>query len=98
MSMVKTSRPQGKNYEKYYIDVILLLALLLGFYHIGFESVWTDESISVHSGLQSVRDIFWGIEPTPPLHSILLHFWMQIFGVSAIALRSLSLLFSVASV
>jgi len=84
--------------KKYLILIVLLLAILLRAYNINSQSVWTDEAISVHTGLQSVKDIFWTLDPTPPLHNIILHFWIELFGMSAIAIRSLSVILSVASV
>jgi uncharacterized membrane protein len=97
MIKYKMIKKSGSN-EKYAIYLIIILAILLRMYNINAESVWTDESISVQFGVQSLKDIFWNTEPTPPLHHIILHFWIEMFGISAIAIRSLSLIFGVASV
>ena len=64
------------------------------------QSLWRDEAFSyllakkkfVEIVLLSAKDF------TPPLHPILLHLWINVFGSSEVALRSLSLVFFSATV
>lgn len=62
------------------------------------ESLWLDE---LASWFFSGRDLATALraEPAnPPLYYVLLHFWMRVFGSSEAAMRSLSVLPSVATV
>lgn len=85
------------NSKKIYISSILallLFAALMRIYQIGSLPYWRDESFSI---LLSSKDISQIISLTikdtnPPLHQILLHYWMQIFGTSETATRFLSFL------
>ena len=54
------------------------------------QSFWRDEAFSA---LFAAKPILWIIQNSsfdPPLYYILLHFWMNLFGQSEIAVRSLS--------
>lgn len=56
-----------------------------------------DEVFSVKLAANNFAEVVIGSledRPHPPLHNVLLHAWLNIFGVSEIAARSLSLLFS----
>ena len=58
-------------------------------------SLWGDESFSVVLAKHNLFDIIriTAQDFTPPLYYFFLHGWMQLFGTSEIAVRSLSLLF-----
>lgn len=78
---------------------ILIFALLLRLPRIN-RSLWIDEvySVSVRGSMSFIEIITTTADPHPPLYYLTLHMWMLIFGDSIIAVRSLSLLFGIASI
>ena len=59
-----------------------------------------DEPFSIFHSQKNLPDL-WEVfrnENNPPLHFVLLHFWIKLFGTSAIAVRSLALVFSVLTI
>lgn len=71
----------------------------LRFLHPGRQSLWADEAWSVLLAQKPVATIIRNLlhDSSPPLYYLILKFWIQLFGNSEIALRSLSALFSSAS-
>ncbi len=71
---------------------VLGLALALRFYRLDAQSLWADEGTSValapRSLIQIARDASHDIHP--PLYYFLLHYWVQLFGTTEAAVRSLS--------
>ena len=71
---------------------IAVVGLMVGFVRIGAESIWLDESFSIWAAKQSFSQMMdiarW--DPHPPLHYLLLKFWMAIFGTSEASARGLS--------
>ena len=57
-------------------------------------SLWGDEAFASILAQKSLTDIITIVarDTSPPLHYILLHFWMQLFGTSEIAIRTLPML------
>src|SRR3990172_843798 len=86
------------------IQVSLFLILILGFllrlYQLGVPSLWNDELNTAgridYPLIQVIKNLF--VSPFPPLYYILMHLWVNIFGVSEITLRFPSLIFSVLSI
>ena len=78
--------------------VLLQLAVCLPF--INSFPIALDEPFSIFYAQQDVSELMllFKSENNPPLHFILLHFWIKLFGVSATAVRSLSLIFSLLTV
>ncbi len=80
--------------------LILALAVFLRFYRIDAQSLWNDEGTSAALALRDLptitRDAAHDIHP--PLYYWLLHFWVRLWGVSELALRSLSALLGVGAV
>lgn len=78
---------------------IVLLALALRLPNID-RSFWIDEiyTVSVRGSFNVFGIITTGSDPHPPLYYLVVHGWMRVFGRSEIAVRSLSLLFGLASV
>jgi uncharacterized membrane protein len=77
------------------LTVIVLAGFAIRAYELGDRSLWFDEAFSwriiqfpLHKMIQRV-----GWDNHPPLHFILLQGWAAIFGASAFAMRSLSVLF-----
>jgi uncharacterized membrane protein len=59
-----------------------------------------DEPFSIFYAQQDIIDFLPEINQgnNSPLHFVLLHFWIKIFGISPFSVRSLSLLFSIISI
>lgn len=79
-----------------WLALIVLVAGGLRFYRLAAQSLWADEGNSValatRSLIQIARDAASDIHP--PLYYLLLHLWVSLFGTSEIAIRSLSVFFS----
>ena len=80
--------------------VLLVVALVLRVWYIGKTDLGGDESFSLYMALQSLPDLVRMLcqGDNPPLWELLLHFWVKIFGISEVAIRSLSLIFSVLTI
>jgi hypothetical protein len=80
--------------------VICLLAFGLRVYHLGTQSLWYDEGLSVYlASLPPLATIQTSaITDHPPLHALMLGAWMQVAGQSEFAVRFLSLWWSVLAV
>ncbi|WP_070136988.1 glycosyltransferase family 39 protein [Crocinitomix algicola] len=85
-------------------NIILLsligLFLLVNVLVIESFPIALDEPFSIFYAQQNLGDLlemFKG-ENNPPLHFVLLHFWIKIFGISAFAVRSLSLVFALLTI
>lgn len=79
---------------------VVALAATLRFYHLGSESVWLDEAISVQIASDPPRDIVLDAvqDVHPPLYYLLLHAWTAVTGLSERAVRSLSVAVSLLAV
>jgi uncharacterized membrane protein len=77
-----------------------MLAAVLRFHRIGAKSLWYDEAWSVALALVDFKTAWLMVKGQiyPPLYQVLLHFWLELFGTSEAAARSLSAVFGVASV
>lgn len=74
--------------------VILLLGLFLRVYNLAGESIWLDEEYSVTVAQKGVFQIFERSSyDHDPFYHILLHFWINFWGVSEFSTRFLSVLF-----
>lgn len=80
--------------------VLLVIAAVLRIWFVGKTDLGYDESFSLHISLQSLPDIVRLLSKgdNPPLWELMLHFWVKLFGISEVAIRSLSLIFSVLTV
>lgn len=81
----------------------LLMVLALGVRAVGLSArpLWLDEGYSNWFSSRDWHYLWWIVptyEPHPPFYYSLLKLWRSIFGGSPSALRSLSLVFSVATV
>ncbi|MBN1871813.1 MAG: glycosyltransferase family 39 protein [Candidatus Omnitrophica bacterium] len=79
---------------------IFLIGLFLRLYHLGSESLWTDEGIAIHTAESGINEIikerasfFHG-----PLYYILLRYWIGIFGNTEYSIRFLSAIFGVLAI
>jgi mannosyltransferase len=80
--------------------VILTVAAITRFFHIGVEPLWLDEGYSWWDAHQSLSDL-WNLvpqcDPHPPLYFVALKSWINEFGDSSQALRALSATLGVAT-
>ncbi len=79
------------------IAVSIAIGILLRF--VIRSDLWLDEALSVNIAHLPVSQIPTWLkhDGAPPLYYVLLHYWMSLFGTSDVAVRSLSGVFSVAS-
>ncbi len=80
--------------------LIIVLAAILRLGHISRYEIWLDEAYCFAVAKGSMSEIIQALrlDNGPPLYYMMLHFWMRMFRESPFALRSLSALFSIASV
>ncbi len=72
------------------------IGLLLRRYHINTQSLWFDETDIVaraHADIGSLLVAFTSAGENGPLYTLMLHFWIRLFGESETAVRTLSALF-----
>ena len=80
--------------------VVGMLAFIVRWLGITRQSLWLDEAYSVYLSAHRLPQILGftaSSDAHPPLYYLLLHTWMTLFGPSALAVRGLSLLASVAA-
>lgn len=79
--------------------LILLLAFALRAYHLDFQSLWSDEGISLARSSLALPSLLQAVPVEHvPGYFVLLHFWLRAAGDSDFALRLLSLWPSVLAV
>jgi 4-amino-4-deoxy-L-arabinose transferase-like glycosyltransferase len=78
--------------------MLLQIAVCLPF--INSFPIALDEPFSIFWAQQDLHDMhqMFMNENNPPLHFELLHYWIKLFGISPLAVRSLSLVFSVLTI
>lgn len=82
------------------ILLILILGLVLRLISIN-QSLWLDEATSALATKMNLPDFFQKFMPGdfhPPLYYLTLRIWSSLFGTSEIALRSLSIIFALATI
>jgi 4-amino-4-deoxy-L-arabinose transferase-like glycosyltransferase len=86
--------------DKYIIFALIVLQLIVTLPFINSFPIDLDEPFSIFYAQQDLSDLipYLNSGNNPPLHFILLHFWIKMFGISPIAVRSLSLLFSILTI
>ena len=79
------------------VMVVLLAGLVLRFWT--RSALWLDEALTVNIASQPLHTLptYLKRDGAPPLYYVLLHFSMKVFGTSDEGVRSLSALFSVAT-
>ena len=95
-------RAGTSNKPQAWLECLLLVALatLLRCLFIGKTDLGSDEAFSLYNAQLSIPDIVRLLcqGDNPPLWEILLHGWIRIFGISEVAIRTFSLIFSVLTV
>ncbi|MGA7075219.1 MAG: glycosyltransferase family 39 protein, partial [Halobacteriota archaeon] len=79
---------------------IILIGLFLRLYQVGTQSIWLDEAFSIMLSKMSLSQIVQAAvgDTHPPLYYFILHYWVALFGTSAVAVRLLSVLFGVLAI
>jgi uncharacterized membrane protein len=79
---------------------IILIVFILNFIvkcsYLTYFDIALDEPFTIFNSQKTISEV-WQIlinENNPPLHFLFLHFWMKLFGMSALAVRIPSVLFS----
>ncbi len=82
------------------VAAAVLLGGFLRFYHLGAQSLWLDEGVSVKIAALDPGEMIRtaSSDPTPPLYYLLLHYWSILFGDSDFALRAPSAISGTAAV
>jgi len=85
-------------YQNPYFIVLFLLTLnlVLKFLFIGDQSVTDDEPFSIYHALHEPGEILSMMSHynNPPLHELILHYWIKVFGWGAVSVRTLPAIFS----
>ena len=90
---------QAKKIEWIALLGVILLAAALRFYRLQAQDIWGDEAFSIFLSQQPLRHVIAGGADThPPLYPVLLFVWLRLFGSTAFATRSLSVLIGVLAV
>ena len=95
-TITSTSRPHHVIFW-----IIVLVAAILRFWHLTFESFWLDEGISAWYAQLPLGQVIPKAMQTgtnPPLFYLALNLWANIFGSGELALRTLTALLSLAAV
>jgi len=89
-----------KNYYTITIISIFLFAFALRLYHIDFLNLWRDEAFTVNAANKTLSELLEIMikDTQAPLHTIVLHYWVKIFGHSEFSVRFVSLLFGMMTV
>lgn len=82
--------------NKFIVLFILLMNFVVGFFSIQLTPIGLDEPFSIFHAQMDISEIISGLKGgnNPPLFEIILHYWIQIFGIDPISVRFPSLIFS----
>lgn len=80
--------------------LLVVLNFILKFLHVDSQAIAGDEPFSIFHAQLSVSSIIEHLKQgnNPPLFEIILHYWIRFFGISALSVRFLPLLFSTITV
>ena len=81
------------------IALLVVFQVILSLFYIDAHSIDLDEPFSIFYSQYELVEL-WKLfenENNPPLHFVLLHGWIKLFGTEPIAVRSLSLIFGIAT-
>ncbi len=97
------NKSNGSSCKGYaFVALIILVAIGLRTYTVHFQSVWSDEYVSVaYLNASTWSEFQAGYRQhdryMPPVYHVLLYLWAHLFEISTLSLRLLSVLFAVAS-
>lgn len=78
--------------------LIIILGAVLRFHDLSNKNLWTDESLSAYYSEKPISTVLASSGPTPPLYYSLLHYWIELFGISEFSLRFLSVFLGIAAI
>lgn len=83
---------------RYYIPFgLMLISIFWKFNFIDYRDISMDEPFTIYHAQKDFKgmiDLLSKGEPNPPLFMILMHYWIKLFGLDPISVRSLPLLFN----
>lgn len=85
------------------VQIVFLLVIAINiyfkFFFLAKMHVKFDDAFSIFYSQQSLTELYAKLskEANPPFYFTLLHFWIKLFGVGVVAVKSLSAIFSVGS-
>jgi len=89
---------------KFCLITILIFSGFIYFYNLHQESLLTDEYFSLYNAQRPLNEVVFGHKKAsnpntlPPLYEIIMHFWLQLFGLGEFAQRSFSAILGIISV
>lgn len=88
------------NFASIFVIILILLSVAVNLFFLFRQSIRLDEAQSIWVSTKSVPAILKidGQDVQVPLYTLLLHFWLQIFGTDISISRVLSLIFYVATI
>ena len=77
--------------------IVVLLHVIFKFGSLGRLELQGDEAFSVFFAQQTIPELLETLngEANPPLYYLLLHFWIQLFGIGFVAVKSLNVILSI---
>ncbi len=86
--------------DKWIIALLLAAQTILCFSVVNQFPISLDEPFSIFHSQQSLSELLAIFETSnnSPLHFVLLHFWIKLFGISPLAVRSLSIVISLLTI
>jgi len=83
---------------RYYVPFgLMLISIFWKFNFIDYRDISMDEPFTIYHAQKDFKgmiDLLAKGEPNPPLFMILMHYWIKLFGLDPIAVRTLPLLFN----
>jgi 4-amino-4-deoxy-L-arabinose transferase-like glycosyltransferase len=91
------SEPRRWSWTWLFVAGVLAIGFVLRFWT--RSDLWLDEALSINIARLPLSDLHAALrhDGAPPLYYLLLHFWIQAFGIGDLATRSLSGLISLAT-
>lgn len=90
------------NWKYLFLLLIVFVGFFLRVHQLDSESLWVDEAFALkHAQQATVSEVITSvksIEGTPPGYSLLLHYWIKVFGNSVFLVRLPSVIFGVLSI
>lgn len=89
--------------KKYTLHIFLVMVIFvygINLYQSQKFDLWRDEAFSVNVARSSIDEIIFvsASDTAPPLHLLILHFWLKIFSNTELVARFLSTLFSLLAI
>ena len=68
---------------RFVVTALVFIGFVARIWHLGFQSIWLDEGLSISFAGRSLRQMFSTLvyeDLHPPLFYLVLHFWMRLAG------------------